>query len=331
MKKNIPWELIISNLKKETTEQEVGLLNDWRSKDENNILYLEILSLWDEIQKDASTHHPDIEYYWKKLEAKIDSSRRKKDKPVVSLRRFRVAIAAASVFLIVAVSVSYLIGKKVSLPAVSSQTYTALNGKSQMVLPDGSFVWLNIGSSLTYETSFLNERTIKLDGEALFEVKKDEKHPFIVDVNNVQVEVLGTRFNVQAYAENPDIRIALLEGKVSVRTNIWEQEMKPGEIALFKRADQTLSITNDDVAFESFWASKSCTFTARSLGYICKYLERWYNVKIDLDPAIAESDVYTFTITDEPLETVLQIMSRINPIHYSFQENNEVIIKHVRP
>ena len=91
-----------------------------------------------------------------------------------------------------------------------------------------------------------------------------------------------------------------------------------------------LSINKDDVAFESFWADSCYTFKAQKLGHICKYLERWYNTDISLDPSIA-SNVYTFTITDEPLQTILQIMSRISPIKYSFEENNRVIIKHVEP
>lgn len=329
MTKHIPWELIISGLKNEITAQQTTLLDKWRTKEENKAIYLEIVSLWEEIQKDASAYHPDTAYYWKQLETKINS--REKKKSVIPLYQYRIAIAVASVFLIISVFTSYLVGKKVSQPAVSSQTYTALNGKSQMILPDGSSVWLNIGSSLTYETSFLNKRNVKLNGEALFEVKKDERHPFIVDVENVQVEVLGTRFNVQAYPTDPGVRVALLEGKVSVRANNEAQQLMPGEIALFDKVGKTLSVTRDDVAFESFWASKSCVFTARSLGDICKYLERWYNVKITLDSKIAASYVYTFTITDEPLETILQIMSRINPIHYSFEENNVVIITQVTP
>lgn len=326
MNKNIPWKLIISDLKNEITEQETILLDKWRTTDENNALYLELSSLWEEIQKDAASYHPDTEYYWKQLEAKINSRKKKEVKRVIPLYRFRAATAVACVFLVISVFTSYLIGKKNAQPTISSQTYTTLNGKSQMVLPDGSSVWLNIGSSLTYETSFLSERTVKLDGEALFEVKKDAKHPFVVDVNNIHIKVLGTRFNVQAYQVDPDVRVALLEGKVSVLTNNEEQEMAPGEIASFDKISNILLIEKDDVMFESFWANKSCAFTAQSLGAICRYLERWYNVKIDLDSTIAESHVYSFTITDEPLETILQIMSRINPINYSFEENNEVII-----
>lgn len=331
MKRNIPWELIIADLKNEITEQQATLLNKWKANDENNALYFELVSLWEKIQKDSESYHPDTEYYWKQLEAQIYNRQKSKEKQVISLQKYGIAAAVACVFLIISVFSSYLIGKKASQPVVSSQTYTALNGKSQMILPDGSSVWLNVGSSLTYETSFLNKRTVKLEGEALFEVSKDEKHPFIVDVNNIYVKVLGTRFNVQAYQEDPAIRVALLEGKVSVLANNEEKEIAPGEIALFSKADNILSIIKDDVVFESFWASKSCVFTARSLGDICKYLERWYNVKINLDSKIAESHVYTFKITDEPLETILQIMSRINPIHYSFQENNEVIINQVTP
>lgn len=331
MNKNIPWELIISELKNEISEPQRASLNDWRANEKNNTLYLELASLWKEIQKDAASWHPDTEYYWKQLEEKINNRKKKEEKPAIPLYKFRIAVAVAAVFLVISVLTSYLIGIRISQPEISSQTYTALNGKSRMVLPDGSEVWLNTGSSLVYETSFLRKRTVKLNGEAMFEVKKDMKHPFVVDLDNVHIEVLGTRFNVHAYPENPNIRIALIEGKISVQTDSHELKMLPGEVVSFDKGSNLLSVENDDVIFESFWANNSCAFTARSLKDICKYLERWYNVKISLDPKIAETHVYTFTITNEPLETILQIMSKINPIHYSFEENNEVIIKHVKP
>ncbi|MDR0430625.1 MAG: FecR domain-containing protein [Tannerellaceae bacterium] len=329
MKKNIPWDLIISHLRNETDANEEVVLNNWRTNTDNEALYLELVSLWDEIQRGSNLYNPDSEYYWKQFEARSKKKEKKEEKAFISLRNIKIAVAAASIFLIISVAASYLIGTKISQPTISTQTYAVLNGKSQMILPDGSSVWLNIGSTLTYETSFLNKRTVKLDGEALFDVKEDSKHPFIVDVNHIYVKVHGTRFNVQAYQKKAEVRVALLEGKVSVFTSNEVSEMKPGEIAFFNRENKSLTVEENDVVFESFWADKSYTFTAKPLGEISKYLERWYNIKIKLDPYIADSHVYTFTITDEPLETILQIMSRINPINYSFKENNEVIIRNV--
>lgn len=327
MNKTIPWELIIAHFKKDTNQQEETELRCWLEKDNNRSLFIEFSSLWEEIRRESDSYQPDTKYYWKQLETKMNQ---KKEKSFVSLYKYKITVAAASLLLIISASASFFIGTKQSQPTISAQTYTALNGKSQIVLPDGSTVWINKGSTLTYETSFLTNRNIQLKGEALFKVAKNNEYPFIVNVDDIRVKVTGTKFNVQAYDKSPQVKVALLEGKVSVITDYQEKEMSPGEIASFNKRSKMLSINKDDVAFESFWADSCYTFKAQKLGHICKYLERWYNTDISLDPSIA-GNVYTFTITDEPLETILQIMSRISPIKYSFEENNRVIIKHVEP
>jgi ferric-dicitrate binding protein FerR (iron transport regulator) len=262
--------------------------------------------------------------------------RKKRKSASVSFRRIHIAVAAvaASVLLAVIITASYRMGRHSTQnihSEVNIQTCKAVSGKTQIALPDGSSVWLNQGSELSYETSFLSDRKIQLTGEALFEVRSDAKLPFTVQADEVQVKVSGTRFNVQAYPARQDIRVALLEGKIAVSAGKEELAIVPGDIASFDRKTRQLSSIKDDVAFEAFWANNSCTFEAKPLGHICKYLERWYNIKIRLEPAIADTQVYTFSITDEPLEMILQIMSRINPVRYSFGEDRTVTISDVKP
>ncbi|MDR2773652.1 MAG: DUF4974 domain-containing protein [Tannerella sp.] len=331
MKKHVPWDLLISHLKQENNTEEEAVLTQWRNTDENEAFYRDIVSLWEEIRSEAAAYDPDKEYYWKQLEIRINKKAKKKYLPV-PLRKLRMAVAAASVLLILSITAAYWFGKIYSLPKISTQSCKAVNGKTQIILPDGSLVWLNIGSVLTYETSYLRNREVKLDGEALFDVCGDRGHPFTVYANDdVRVKALGTRFNVQAYSADADIRVALLEGKVGIFAGEQILNMNPGEIVSFNRETHLFSGMEDDVSFESCWASNACSFEAKPLGYICKYLERWYNVDIQLDPAISESQVYTFSITDEPLEMVLRIMSRINPIRYSFDDERMVTIKNVQP
>lgn len=327
MYKTIPWNLIISHLKQETDQKEEAALKEWKNSDGNDALYKELKSLWKEIQAEAGEYDPDVSYYWKQMEARMGTKRNVYTLPVW---KYKFAMVAASLLLIISVSAAFLAGRMSGRPEVASQSYSALNGKSQMILPDGSTVWLNIGSTLSYKTSFTGNREVWLEGEALFQVKKDREHPFTVCADNIKVNVHGTRFNVKAYPESQDVRVALLEGQVSLQAGDKETFMKAGELAQVDRKTNSLRMASADVYFESCWANKSCSFTARPLYYICKYLERWYNISIELDPAIANTS-YTFTIKDEPLETILQIMSRINPIRYSFEENKRVIISEVKP
>ncbi|MDR2498684.1 MAG: FecR domain-containing protein [Tannerellaceae bacterium] len=337
MKSKIPWELLISHLKKEASEADESQLAQWRNAGTNDTLYRELVSLWHEISGDAASYHPDTAYYWQRMEARmLQKEAAEAAEAAVSKgqahtwRKMWRSVAAASVALLIAAPISYYLGKRNSHLKEHSgyvQRCSSLDGKTQMVLPDGTSVWLNTGSSLSYEMSFMQNRVISLEGEAMFDVKRDSKHPFMVKAKDLQVIVHGTRFNVQAYEDNPDVRVALLEGKVSLSAEGRIQELHPGEIASYNKASQMISfVKGGDIEFETFWANNSCTFNAISLRFICQYLERWYHVSIELDSSIADTQVYTFTITDEPLEMVLQIMSSINPIEYSFERNRRVRI-----
>lgn len=330
MNKNIPWQLIISHLKQETDEKEEHDFQEWLSVSENARLFHELDSLWKDIREEASSYAPDTGYYWKQLESRMN---KKPDaRKMISLRKFRIAVAAASVFLIISITFSVLYGTgHLGRYPDNHLSYSALVGKSKLLLPDSSVVWLNSGSTLEYTANFLKNREVSLDGEALFDIKKDDNHPFIVNASEMKVMVHGTRFDVKSYPCEENISVTLFRGSVSIAAGGQETYLHPGEIALLNKRDKTLNVSSADVSFESFWANESIRFEAKPLRYITRYLERWYNVKIEVDPAIPDSLAYTFTVKDESLEVILRIMSRINPITYTFDEDNHVKITHVGP
>ena len=138
--------------------------------------------------------------------------------------------------------------------------------------------------------------------------------------------VHGTRFNVNANEKNEKIEVSLFEGSVSVTAGNFESFLKPGESASFDRKTKKLLINEVDNSIESCWAREKISFEGKSLSDIVPYLERWYNIEIELDPTIPNNQAYTFTIKEEPLEVVLRIMSRINPIYYTFESDNKVRI-----
>ena len=211
------------------------------------------------------------------------------------------------------------------------ECFVANGEQKQVKLPDGTKVWLNSGSTLEYAADFMENREVALNGEALFDVTKDNRHPFVVLASEVKVKVHGTCFNVNSYPKEENIRVTLFRGSVSLEAGGKEAYLYPGEIAALNKRDKTLNITSADMFYESFWASESVRFEAKSLRYITRYLEKWYNVKIEVDPTIPDSQAYTFTIKDESLEVILRIMSRINPIAYTFDEDDHVQIMHVEP
>lgn len=330
MDKQIPWPLIIAHLKNELDEEEEKRFERWLRTPENARLYRELAALWERIQEKGASYTPDTAYYWQQLEFRMNG--RPKKQPVISLRKFRIAIAAASILLAITLALAFLYTRETGrYQADNKSVYAALSGKSRLVLPDSSVVWLNAGSTLEYASDFRNHRTVALNGEALFDVVKDDRHPFIVSADDMQVKVHGTRFNVSSYPKETDIKVTLFRGSVSVAAAGQEAYLHPGETALLHKPSQTLDITSADMGFESCWAHESLRFEAQSLRDIARYLEKWYHVKITVDPAVPDTQGYTFTVKDESLEVILRIMARINPIAYTFDENDHVQITLVKP
>lgn len=319
----IPWNLIITYLKGEATIEEEMLFQDWISKRDNNDLFVEIKHLWEEVRSEASQCNPDVDHYWAIMKERMH----KEEKKRVSIsKNIRAVAAVAGILLIMGVSFFFM-NKKSN----EKHTYSAINGKSKIILPDSSTVWLNSGTTVSYPGAFAANRYIDLTGEAAFDVVKDDKHPFIVSTYGIDVKVHGTYFNISSYDNQDNITVALKEGSVSILMKDSESFLKPGEMAVINKKDLSVNIEKADMSLEFFWANESVYFKAKSLGYICQYLEKWYNIEIEVDPDIARSQFYTFTIKDDSLDQILRIMSKINPITYSFEENDKVKIMKVKP
>lgn len=214
-----------------------------------------------------------------------------------------------------------------SAAETAEQRLCAFEGKSQARLSDGSTVWLHGGSTLTCDARFAaGERRVKLRGEGFFEVAKDSERPFTVEVEGLEISVHGTKFNVRTAADRY-VSVSLVEGSVSLDTGRGSRRLlRPGEIACYDPDTRKVVIGRGNVAMESCWAAGKLAFERQSLGEICRYMARWYDTEIHITPALAHNYAYTFTITNEPLEEILRIMSRINPIAYTFAEDNTVTI-----
>jgi transmembrane sensor len=149
-----------------------------------------------------------------------------------------------------------------------------------MTLADGSRVWLNAGSSITYPVVFIkNERSVAITGEAYFEVAPDKTKPFKVTKGEMEVEVLGTHFNVNAYDDEKNIKVTLLEGAVRLKTNDENQILKPGEQA---QVSGTISILkNVDVEAVMAWKDGRFKFSSVDIETIMRQVARWYNIDIE--------------------------------------------------
>ena len=195
--------------------------------------------------------------------------------------------------------------------------------KSHVQLPDGTKVWLNSGTELSYPSSFSDgTRNVKLLGEAFFDVAKDVKHPFIVDLGKINIEVVGTKFDAINYKEEGQTEIVLASGKVKLfekrENKSWlVSEMQPGQQAIYIKAVNTISLKDVDAEKYTSWIGGKLIFKDDPMDQVVRKLDRWFNVQIEIaDPSIG-GYIYTATFQNETIEQILSLIQRTSPIEYT--------------
>ena len=189
-------------------------------------------------------------------------------------------------------------------------------GEYQLVLSDGTHIWMNAESSLRYPVSFIGDtREVTLEGEAYFEVAQDEKHPFKVHTALGTITVLGTSFNVSAYPQVP-VRATLVSGSVAVSTKTSEAVLTPGRQALLE-GDGRIEMRKVDVSLISSWRTGTYLFQNMPLRDIASQLSRWYNVDIRFHSAALENIRFTGGIVrDEELAFAISVISEVSSVRF---------------
>lgn len=327
MKREIPWNLIVAKLKNEISATENEQLETWLSDSGNKDVFEELRTLWEKIQNNAAAYTVDKDYYWRELSRRMRLSEAVPEKRLQRKRPWWTYAAAACAVVAVALSFYTVLWEGSSSVAEAPLRYHNLSGKAVASLPDRSSVWLHTDTKVEYEASHrTNSRMVTLEGEAFFDVSPGEK-PFVVQTGDVRIVVHGTKFNVESFPDMDDVYVSLLEGSISLEVPGRRTYLVPGDVAMYDKNERRLSVSKGDVAFASSWIREEMTFDQRPLKDICRFLSKWYHVKIDLSPAISDSYRYTFTLRNEPLEEILRLMARIHPIKYTFMEENEITIE----
>jgi transmembrane sensor len=216
----------------------------------------------------------------------------------------------------------YLMGGKedtrTDLP-VSTAIYAPKGSRVSFTLPDGSSGMLNSNSTLTYSMPFSENRQLKLEGEAWFDVRKDEEHPFEITAGLSTVRVLGTHLNVMAYPEENCVEVVLQEGKVSFieRAGKPEISMIPSE-RLISRAGQVSKLIVDPSKFTG-WTKGRMIFNNDPMAEVARRIERWYNVEVVLTDRELEKYAFRGTFEDDKLEDVFRLLSMTSPIRYRIE------------
>ncbi len=216
-------------------------------------------------------------------------------------------------------SVQFLPHKNANQIAQSWVEINAPNSsRVEFFLPDGSHGWLNSGSKLKYPPIFGEQRKVELLGEAWFDVEHMEQSSFIVSVAEMDIKVLGTKFNVSAYEKDAFTSVILEHGKVEVQGKVgaFYKILKPNQKMALDRQKQSLSVNTVDAKKFSAWKDGYLVIHNETLGQAESRIERWYNVQINLQDEELRNYRYKATFKDEPLEEVLRLLSKTIPISY---------------
>ena len=205
---------------------------------------------------------------------------------------------------------------------------TPLGGQYRITLPDGTSVWLNAGSSLRYPTAFTGkDRKVELKGEGYFDVAKNATQPFYVMLNNgVEVRVLGTQFNVNAYSDEKNIATTLVEGAVLIKNNEIANVLQPGQQSLAGQNDNSLKLVkNADIAAVTAWKEGVFKFNDADIETVMKQLSRWYDIEIVYEGNPVK-EYFNGTIPrNVPVSKVLELLELTGLVHFKI-EGKRIIV-----
>lgn len=250
-------------------------------------------------------------------------------KKIVWKDMMRYAAAVLITFSVSVFSAYYFFHSSVNEEEKVFVVYADKGQRSNLVLPDGTKVWLNSGSRLEYNNKYgSKERNVKLTGEAYFEVSKDKEHRFLVNTGIMDVEALGTAFNVQAYPEENEVTTTLVEGKVRVNTPCKEVILSPNQQVSYLKTTNSMSVSKiRNAEYANGWIKGEFSFNKASLEDIARELSRIYNMEIKFYSDEIKKLHFTGVIKNNSLTNVLEIISLTSPVTFEVKQDSIILDK----
>ena len=294
-------------------------------KEDDDFFPLIIKPVWDQCMQQESTH-PSNSDLLRKINLTIEELEKRIIRRKLTLNTWGLKIAALLLLGLVLTNLFLLRRASFKDSFITEQTVSIPFGaRTSFLLPDGSKVWLNSGSTLSYGNNFRNIRSVSLEGEAYFEVKKS-KTPFIVSTPFGDLKVMGTAFNVKAFQHENEFITTLVEGAVSVTENLEYKTVVLQTGQQTSLLDGRWAILNVETYLYTSWREGKIIFREEYLPEVVKSLEYWYNVKIELDddPRLRKIH-YTGTIEMESFSEILELLQITAPITYTYDDKKRII------
>ena len=340
MKGNHIYELIGKYLADEVSEKERVIVQNWLNESERNAREFELhKKAWEETH--ISYRRSDSESVFKNILNKIDDQQEldiaDHHQPAtkkVKQRFIFIAKIAASLLLFATIWYYFnTVAPKSESPELALKTvhkYNLAGQKSKIYLPDGSEVWLNAESEITFPEKFSNEkREVVLEGEAFFNVIKNLNQPFIVKTGKVSTTVLGTSFNVKAFENEPTIYVALKNGRVKVELEDEAGKeamfLEPGEALKYNKSNAMALKEEFDQEMLLAWKDGVIVFKDAGFDEIIKTLSRWYGVQFEIENRNNDTWSYSGSFDNAILENVLMSISFTKEFSYNINQKNVTI------
>ena len=321
---------IINYLQGHATEEEMALVGAWISESEENARrFFEMEEVHNMLLADAVPAE--------RVDAALgrivgeDSETEPATERVGTLRVIRSVLKYAAVLLIgVLIGGAYIYKIGVDKKPVETIIAKAIGGTQEMMLADGTKVWLHDGASLRYPEAFDgDQRKVGLDGEAYFEVAKDTEHPFVVEGDDVNVKVLGTKFNFKSLKKRHNDEVALVEGSVNVSIPETEESviLSPGQKASLDTKSGKLVVNPINATLAAVWRDDLIPFENANLREIGDALKQIYNVKVVYANGVDTMKTYSGVISrKDDVASVMRLLQNSIPMRYTVKGNTLTIL-----
>jgi transmembrane sensor len=323
-------EVILRFLEGDATAEETAFLRAWLDQGEANRRYFdEVNTTFQATVTLNRFNHRKVDEAWSKLSQSIEADKRSMPARPAKTIRLGLPFKVAATVLLLAISgfLTYRLLPAADETLPASIVRSARGSNTRIALPDGSVVWLNANSTLEYPSKFGEvSREVTLHGEGFFDVRKGTR-PFVVHAEGLQVQVKGTRFNVEAYADSPTLKTTLEEGKVELQVANSDETyvMKPGEQIVVHKTGSQITRKRVDPGNFSAWKEEKLVFDNLPLDNVVAKLENRYKVSILVESIGAKRERLSMTIEHETLDEVLEMIRLSSRLRVK-KENNQIIL-----
>ncbi len=311
----ISEELMMKFITNRRSNEELRMVQQWIDESEDNarqIFELERIAM---LAESLKTDKHQYDRVWNSINDKISEDKLQHNR----LRRIRILrwSTAAAVFVGILLGSIFILRQ----PKVEMIELTADNGTMTITLPDSTKVWLNRYASITYPTTFADDRrTVSISGEAYFEVTHDISRPFTVDGKWLNVTVLGTKFNFNS-SEDKENTVSLIEGKIEVTPgkNKDGVVLSPGQKVQFNPQNGRMSISQVNTALDAVWHNRLIRFHNATIAEIAADLEELYGVEVTIRNSVDNSRTYSgSTVYYQSVDSTLEALSETIPFDFSY-------------